>query len=314
MTTDFSALKKTRSTAFNQLEDQLKNMNKGSFSSDADEYWQPQVDKAGNGFAVIRFLPAPPEEELPFVRLWSHSFQGPTGKWYIENCLTTLGNDDPCSEYASELWNTGIEENKELVRKNFKRRLSYISNVYIVNDPSKPENNGKVFKFKYGKKIWDKLNDLMNPVQVAGAPEEAKINPFDLWEGANFTIKIRKVEGYRNYDKSEFADPAPLHEDDSVLESIWKQEYSLQKIIASDQFKSYDDLKKRLYIALGKEAPRSASAGPSAEAKPEKDMNFKPKFAASDDEIPFGDKPASFNSEEDDDESLNFFKKLASDD
>jgi hypothetical protein len=303
---DFNNLKKSRSSAFTQLNEQLQKMNSGSFQSDADEFWQPEVDKAGNGYAEIRFLPAPAEEDFPFVRLWSHSFQGPTGKWYIENCLTTLGQDDPCSEYASELWNTGIEENKEEVRKKFKRRLSYISNVYIVNDPAKPENNGKVFKFKYGKKIWDKLNDLMNPVQIPGAPEEKAINPFDLWEGANFILKIRKVEGYRNYDKSEFAKPAPLHSDDEVLESIWKQEHSLAKLVAADNFKSYDELKKRLYIALGKTSP-AASAGPSADEGSSFRSTAAPVFKES-----AAKAPAS-SDDDDEDEAIAFFKKLAED-
>ncbi|AKF13406.1 single-stranded DNA binding protein [Sinorhizobium phage phiN3] len=310
---DFASLKKSRSSAISQLDEQLKKMNSSGYQSDADEFWQPEVDKAGNGYAIIRFLPAPAEEDLPFVRLWTHSFQGPTGKWYIENCRTTLGEDDPCSEYASELWNTGIEENKEEVRKKFKRRLTYISNIYVVSDPAKPENNGKVFKFKYGKKIWDKLNDLMNPVQIAGAPEEPRINPFDLWEGANFVLKIRKVEGYRNYDKSEFQAPAPLHEDDAVLETIWKQEYSLAKIVAPDNFKSYDELKKKLYLALGKTAP-AGSAGAAAPAREEKEMSFKPSFGES--EGSAAKSSAGFgggDDETDEDESLAFFKKLASD-
>lgn len=313
MTTDFSALKKSRTNAFSQLDDQIKKMSNTGFSSDADEYWQPTVDKAGNGYAVIRFLPASVGEDLPFVRLWSHSFQGPTGKWYIENCLTTLGKDDPCSEYGSELWNTGIEENKQEVRDKYKRRLSYISNIYVVADPAKPENNGKVFKFKYGKKIWDKINDVMNPVQVAGAPEEKRINPFDLWEGANFTLSIRKVEGYRNYDKSKFADPAPLDADDSVLEAVWKSQYPLAPIVAPENFKSYDELKKRLYIALGKALPAGASAGASAEAKQEQAMDFTPKFGSSE-----AGSAASFGGGDDDEdgetEAMNFFKKLAEDD
>lgn len=308
MTTDFSSLKKSRENAFSKLEGELAKINNGGgFQSDADEYWQPTVDKAGNGWAEIRFLPAPPEEDLPFVRLWNHSFQGPTGKWYIENCRTTLGEDDPVSEYASELWNTGIEENKEEVRKKYKRRLSYISNIYVVNDPSKPENNGKVFKFKYGKKIWDKLNYMMNPE----FEDETKINPFDLWEGANFKLKIRKVEGYRNYDKSEFSDPAPLHEDDAVLESIWKQEYSLAKLVAPENFKSYDDLKKRFYAALGKTEPNGSTAR-KASTDEENTVNFKPNFGSSD----AASKPSTASSfdEDDGDDSLAFFKKLAGDD
>lgn len=297
---DFSALKKSRKNALAALDEQLKKMNTNSFNSDADEYWQPEVDKAGNGYAVIRFLPAPPGEEFPFVRMWTHSFKGPTGKWYIENCLTTLGQEDPVSNFASELWATEIPENQELVRKLYKRRLSYHSNIYIVNDPAKPENNGTVKKFRYGKKIWDKINDAMYPVQIAGMPEEKAVNPFDFWEGANFVLKIRNVEGYRNYDKSEFEKPSVLHEDDSVLESIWKQEYSLAKITAPENFKSYAELEKRFYMALGKSAPRKEVEQESAPAREEKTMDFKPKFES--------------DSDDDDDATMKFFAQLAADD
>ena len=218
-------------------------------SRDDTRFWQPSVDKSGNGMAVIRFLPAPPldgDDSLPWVRLFSHGFQGPGG-WYIENSLTTLNQKDPVSEYNSVLWNSGVEANKEIARKQ-KRKLSHISNILVVSDPSNPENEGKVFLYKYGKKIFDKLSEAMNPE----FQDETAINPFDFWEGANFKLKIRKVEGYRNYDKSEFASPEALYDgDEAKLKKIFDQEYSLQEFVSPGNFKSYDVLKTRLNKVLG---------------------------------------------------------------
>lgn len=264
----------------------------------ADErFWQPTVDKAGNGYAVIRFLPAPPNEDVPFVRLFDHGFQGPGG-WYIENSLTTLGQADPVSEYNTQLWNSGIEANKEIARKQ-KRRLHFISNIYVVTDPGNPENEGKVFLYKYGKKIFDKLNEAMNPQFV----DEEAVNPFDLWSGANFKLKIRNVEGYRNYDKSEFDKPAPLSDDDEKLEQIWKKEYSLQEFLDAKNFKSYDELKAKLTKVLAA-APNQTIAKAEEEdiswARTEGAPTFKQAAAP---------KPASAPS--DDDDSLEFFQNLA---
>jgi len=215
---------------------------------DQDKYWKCETDKAGNGYAVIRFLPASPidgDDGLPWIKLFSHGFQGPGG-WYIENSLTTFNEKDPVSEYNSQLWNSGIEANKEIARKQ-KRKLSYISNIYVVDDPKNPENNGKVFLFKYGKKIFEKITQAMNPE----FEDEQAINPFDLWNGANFKLKIRKVEGYQNYDKSEFDKPGPLKESDAELEKIWNQENSLNELLDRKNFKSYDQLKDRLNKVLG---------------------------------------------------------------
>ena len=215
-------------------------------SGGADErLWKPEMDKTGNGFAVIRFLPAPENEELPWAKMYSHAFQGPGG-WYIENSLTTIGGKDPLGEHNRELWNTGTESNKETVRKQ-KRKLSYYSNIYVVKDPTNPSNEGRVFLFKYGKKIFDKISEAMNPEFA----DETPMNPFDFWEGANFKIKIRQVEGYRNYDKSEFDTPAALSDDDAKLEKIWKSEHSLKEFIDAKHFKSYDQLKARLTLVLG---------------------------------------------------------------
>ena len=242
------------------------NSNASNQDSNEDNFWRPEVDKAGNGYAVIRFLPAPAvdgDDGLPWTKIYTHGFQGPGG-WYIENSLTSLNNGkDPVSEYNSELWNSGIEANKEIARKQ-KRRLTYISNVLIVEDPKHPENNGQVKLFKFGKKIFDKITDAMNPPPEFG---ETPVNPFDLWKGANFKLKIRKVEGFQNYDKSEFDAPTALYDgDDAKLETLWQSEYSLKEFLDPKNFKSYDELKVRLTRVLG--APVSAKTATVETATP----------------------------------------------
>jgi hypothetical protein len=247
---DFNALKKNRSTSLDKLNKQLDQINSKSYSNPNEEkFWKPTRDKAGNGFAIIRFLPAPGDEDMPFIRIWDHGFQGPTGLWYIENSLTTINQDDPVSELNSKLWNTGNEVDKEQARKQ-KRRLKYVSNVYIIKDSANPDNEGKVFLYSFGKKIFDKLNDMMNP----SFEDEKPVNPFDLWEGANFRLKIRQFEGYPNYDKSEFDSPEPLFEDDDKLEAVWKQEHSLKEIVDPKHFKPYAELKAKLHRVLGLDA------------------------------------------------------------
>jgi len=304
----FASLRKNSKSQFDKLVTEVQKLNAPTQGSQEDNrFWKPEVDKAGNGYAVIRFLPTPEadgDEGAPYVRIWDHGFQGPNG-WYIEKSLTTLGQKDPVSEYNSQLWNSGIEANKELVRK-YKRRLSFISNIYVVKDPAHPENEGKVMLYKYGKKIWDKIELAMNPE----FEDEKKINPFDLWEGANFKLKIRKVEGYRNYDKSEFEDASPLMNDDEELESLWKQEHSLQTFIQPKEFKSYDELKTRLNKALGLDGGISAARSSVTESSAapwdgeSTQAASKPKTAAA--------KPApSKMPEMDDDEDMDFFKKLA---
>ena len=216
-------------------------------SGGADErLWKPTMDKTGVGSAVIRFLPAPDGEELPWAKMYSHAFQGLSGSWYIENSLTTIGGKDPLGEYNRELWNTGTEANKETVRKQ-KRKLNYYSNIYVVKDPTNPSNEGKVFLFKYGKKIFDKIMEAMQPE----FEDESPINPFDFWVGANFKLKIVKKDGYWNYDKSEFDRVSPLLDDDDAMEAIWKKEYSLNAITAPDQFKTYEELERRMNMVLG---------------------------------------------------------------
>jgi hypothetical protein len=227
---------------------QVEKLNSGEGGAD-DRFWKPEVDKAGNGYAVIRFLPAPEGCELPWAQVWSHAFQGPGG-WYIENSLTTLGQKDPVSEHNRVLWNSGSDRDKEIARKQ-KRKLSYYANIYVVSDPAHPENEGRVFLYKFGKKIYDKITEAMQP-QFA---DEEAVNPFDFWTGANFKLKIRKVEGYWNYDKSEFEKPSVLLDDDDKLEKIYKNLNDLNEFSAASNFKSYDELKKRLDYVLGAKVP-----------------------------------------------------------
>ena len=231
-----------------KLVKEVEKMNNNGASGD-ERTWKLDVDKSGNGYAVIRFLPAPEGEDLPFVKLYSHAFQGPGG-WYIENSLTSLGQKDPVSEYNTQLWNNGTDAGKETARKQ-KRKLTYMSNIYVVKDPANPENEGKVFLFKYGKKIFDKLTAAMQPE----FEDEEAIDPFDFWQGANFKLKAKNVAGYRNYDSSEFAAVSPLLDDDDALEALWKKQFSLAEIVSTDQFKTYEDLKKRLEYVLGSKRP-----------------------------------------------------------
>ena len=272
---------------------------------DDHRFWKPTVDKAGNGQAVLRFLPAPAGEELPWVRVWDHGFQGPTGKWYIENSLTTLNKPDPVGELNSELWNSGIEANKEIARKQ-KRRLTYISNVLVIRDPANPENEGKVFLYKFGKKIFDKIKDVMQPT----FEDEKPVNPFDLWEGANFKLRIRQVEGYRNYDKSEFDGPTPLDEDEDKLEQVWGDTHSLAAFLDPSNFKSYDELKNKLnaVLATGVRVPVAEKTTPldaEDELFVETKMRNAPAAKATDDTPPW--------KEDSDDDTMSYFSSLADD-
>ncbi len=241
----FSAMKKSSSLdkLLVQAETENKPQEKKSYVD--ERLWKPVMDKTGNGFAIIRFLPAPEGEELPWAKVWNHAFQGPTGQWYIENSLTTIGQNDPVSEHNTRLWNSGVESDKEIARKQ-KRKLQYFSNIYVVKDSANPENEGKVFLYRFGKKIFDKIMEAMQPA----FDDEVAINPFDFWKGANFKLKIRKVDGYWNYDKSEFEGVSPVLDDDDALEKMWKTQYSLAEFSAPTNFKSYDELKTRLDTVL----------------------------------------------------------------
>jgi hypothetical protein len=264
-------------------------------SKDDTRFWQPSVDKSGNGMAVIRFLPAPAvdgDDALPWVRTFNHGFQGPGG-WFIDNCLTTINDKCPVCEHNSTLWNSGIEANKEIARKQ-KRKLTYIANILVLSDPSNPSNEGEIKLYKFGKKIFDKITEAMNPEFA----DETPVNPFDMWQGANFKLKIRNVEGYRNYDKSEFADKSALFDgEDSKLEALWKKEFSLKEFTEKSQFKSYDILKNRLDKVLGFEGvamPKTKAETAVLDTFKEEDLAvIEERFEASVDE------------------ELNYFKDLA---
>jgi len=295
----------------------VKEVEKMNTNSSGDErLWKLEVDKSGNGYAVIRFLPAPNGEDLPFVKLYSHAFQGPGG-WYIENSLTTLGQKDPVSEYNTTLWNNGTDAGKDLARKQ-KRKLTYVSNIYVVKDPANPENEGKVFLYKYGKKIFDKLTAAMQPE----FEDEEAIDPFDFWQGANFKLKAKNVAGYRNYDSSEFAAVSALLDDDEAMEGIWKQQYSLEEFVAPDQFKSYDDLKKRLGYVLGtKGTPKfqdQETVEEEEEFRAQNRGDYNPVPQSMKNELDSLSEGRDFNSpditsssSEDDDDALSYFAKLA---
>lgn len=298
MASNFAALKSSSKSSISTLTKELEKLNpQQSNNNGPDErFWTPTVDKAGNGYAVIRFLPATQGEDVPFVRVFSHGFQGPGG-WYIENSLTTIGQKDPVGDMNQQLWNTGGEEGKEQARKQ-KRKLQFISNIYVVKDPGNPANEGKVFLFKYGKKIWDKLNLLMNPE----FEDESPVNPFDFWQGADFKLKIRKVAGYRNYDSSEFESPAPLLDDDEKLEKIWTTQTGLQEFVDPKNFKSYDELKAKLDRVLGK----TVSTRTAAETVVEEEDTW-----SNDDETSTSDSLSQSPQSDDDDDDIAFFKKLA---
>ena len=261
-----------------------------------DRLWKLEVDKGGNGYAVIRFLPAPDGEDLPFVKLYSHAFQGPGG-WYIENSLTTLGQKDPVSEYNSQLWNNGTDAGKDTARKQ-KRKLTYISNIYVVKDPANPENEGKTFLYKYGKKIFDKLTAAMQPE----FEDEEAIDPFDFWQGANFKLKAKNVAGYRNYDSSEFAATSALLDDDDAMEAVWKKEHSLAELVAADQFKSYDELKTRLGYVLGNKQVRNDAETVEQEVE---DVRASAPVAETVESV------SKASASDDDDDALSYFQQLA---
>ena len=259
-----------------------------------ERMWKPTVDKAGNGYAVIRFLPAVEGDDLPWAKYWDHFFQGPTGQWYVEKSLTTIGKDDPVSEMNSKLWNTGIEADKDIARKR-KRRLHYVSNIYVVSDPESPENNGKVFLYTYGAKIFEKIMNSMQPQYE----DETAVNPFDLWKGANFKMKIAQVAGFRNYDRSEFGKAEALHTDDAVLEDIYNKQHSLTEFTDVDTFKSYSELNLKLTRVLGEDIKMSV---------PEDDSPFNDEPSVSDPVAVAADPVQKAEAEDD---TMSYFAKLA---
>ena len=302
MSSALEALKKSKSNfdaLTKKLENTIEQPEKKNKYQD-DRLWKPELDKSGNGYAVIRFLPAVEGEDMPWQRVWHHAFQGPGGQWYIENSLTTLNKKDPVSEENTRLWNTGIEADKEIARKR-KRKLQYYSNIFVVSDPKHPENEGKVFLFKFGKKIFDKIQEAMQPE----FEDENAINPFDFWQGADFKIKIKKVAGFWNYDSSEFAAPSALLSDDEALEAIWKKEYSLQELISSDKFKSYDDLKTRLAYVLGNKSKPATVVEEDTFRGELEDLNDTRQKA------PEPVAVATASHDEDEDDALSYFQRLA---
>ncbi|AFD02617.1 ssDNA binding protein [Synechococcus phage S-MbCM6] len=315
----FASLKKA-SAAGNtiaKLTKEIEKINQPQSGGGPDErLWKPELDKSGNGYAVIRFLPAPDGEEMPWAKIWSHAFKGPGGQWYIENSLTTIGKDDPVGEMNRQLWNSGSDSDKAIARAQ-KRKLSYYSNIYVVSDPAHPENEGRVFLYKFGKKIFDKLVEAMQPAFA----DETPLDPFNFWTGADFKLKIRKVDGYWNYDKSEFASPSTLNDfSDDRLESIWQQGYSLAEFEDTKNFKTYEQLQQRLNLVLGKApvAPRVDESEEEVFAAPVggfNDPDITPGKSWGDEVSDFRQKAvASSPIADEEDDALSFFQKLAEED
>ena len=286
----FSTLKKRSGSSLESLVKEAEKLNKQGPGAD-ERFWKPELDKSGNGYAVIRFLPAPDGEELPWAKVYSHAFQGPGG-WYIENSLTTVNKKDPVGEVNRKLWNSGLDSDKDIARKQ-KRKLSYYTNIQVVRDPAHPENEGKVFLYKFGKKIYDKITAAMQPE----FEDETPINPFDLWEGANFKLKICKVAGFWNYDKSEFDSVSALDTDDAKLEAIWKEEHSLTAFTNEDQFKTYEELQTRLNEVLG---TNKRAAVPTVD-----DEEYEPVAAVA------ASTPTPATRSESSDDQLSYFARLA---
>ena len=292
----FGDMKKKSKSGIDELIKKMDDQTKAKDGFKDDRLWRPEQDKSGNGFAIIRFLPTADGEDVPWAKVYNHAFQGPGG-WYIENSLTTIGQKDPVGELNNQLWNSGLESDKDLARVR-KRKLTYISNVYIVSDPSNPQNEGKVFLYKYGVKIYEKIQEAMKPE----FNDEEPINPFDFWKGANFRIKIRKVGGFTNYDKSEFDSQSVLFDDDAKLEKIWKSEYPLLPFLDASNFKSYDELKTRMQEVLGGDVRATAPATKTAEDVADEMVEKKPSLRSK--------KPVE-QDVDDESDALSYFQKLA---
>ena len=296
----FNDFKKKSKSNMTDLIRKMEDQNKKTDYKD-DRFWRPEIDKTGNGFAIIRFLPEVENEDCPWAKVYSHAFRGPGG-WYIENCLTTISQKDPVSELNTQLWNSGVESDKNLARDR-KRKLNYTSNIYVVSDPSNPQNEGKVFLYKYGSKIFEKLQEVMKPE----FKDEEAINPFDFWKGANFRLKIRKVAGYTNYDKSEFDSSSPLCKgDDAELEKVWKSQYPLTEFTNSSNFKTHQELKDRLYEVLGGDIRAASNVGYDKTAEDISESDIKEKK-------PLNIKSKKLTEENVDEETdaLDYFSKLA---
>jgi hypothetical protein len=297
---------KNKSKDLSKITQELDKLNKGGAESYKDDrFWKPELDQASNGFAVIRFLPVVDGEDVPWARVFSHGFQG-KGGWFIENCPTTLGKKCPVCEANNELWNSGIEDDKTVARDR-KRKLSYVANVYVVSDPKHPENEGKIFLFKFGKKIFDKIMEKIQPE----FPDDQPVNVFDFWQGANFKLKIRKVAGYINYDKSEFEEPSALMGgDDAKLEALWKKQHALKEFTNAENFKSYDELKSKMDSVL-----RGGSEGKAKTAEDMEDIeDAEARFGSSAKSKPapkMPEKKSSVDEDAEEEDALSYFEKLA---
>lgn len=307
---NFADLKKNRTSDYEKIQKKIENEKSGGYGDSKKDEWSPAVDKAGNGYAVVRFLPAPPNEDSSFAKLYSHGFKGPTGKWYIENSLTTIGQKDPVGEMNSELYNSS-EDPSHPNRKQAsaqKRRLNYFANVLIIKDPANPQNEGQVKKYRFGKKIWDKIQNAMYPDEADKLEGKTGYNPFDFWEGADFKIKIRQVEGYRNYDTSGFDSQSSVSEDEDRLEQIWKSCHSLEAITAPDQFKSYEELEKKLNEVLGRDKRAAAPAQRQEQNEPTEAYRPRESSKVADAPAP---SPTAESSSAGDDSDLDYFTRLA---
>jgi hypothetical protein len=307
MSLSFADLKKNSKKSLETLNQEVQKISsKKTYQDDDERFWKPTLDEAKNASAVIRFLPAPKEEDIPWVRIFSHGFKGPTGQWYFENSLTTLGKADPCYELNGQLYNAGDEDSKKQASAQ-NRVLTFYANILVIKDPEKPQNNGKVFLYKFPKTIFNMLNEYMNPEDEDTSPS----NPFDFWEGRNFKLEIRNKGGFRNYDKSKFLDPSKIADTDEEIEAIWNQEHSLQQFLDPKNFKSYDELKARLDVVLGLVGRKPAKT----EEKPKDDDDVQKEVKKPEPKV---EKKATVkesapveDTQDDDDESIAFFKDLA---
>jgi len=297
----FADFKKRSKNSVSDLASKMEKMDEKKSYKD-DRFWKPELDKSSNGYAVIRFLPGTENDDTPWAKYFSHGFQGPGG-WYIENSLTTLGENDPVSEMNTKLWNSGIESDKDIARSR-RRKTNYVSNIYIVSDTANPENEGKVFLYRYGQKIFNKIKESMHPE----FEDEEAINPFDLWEGANFKLKVRKVAGFINYDKSEFASPSAIADSDESIEEIWKKQYAVSEFVDPSNFKSYDELKDRLHKVIGDDIRSSAPN----KTETVEDVKVEPQYNGEFDKS--ANESSSDTSDDEASDALSYFEKLASED
>lgn len=298
-------LRKLRTSNLDSIANALK---KTTFEKEDDSsFFKLEKDKAGNGSAVLRFLPKHPDDDLPFVSIYSHAFQNPTNKrWYIENSRTTINEADPVAELNSKLWSTGLESDKEVARRQ-RRKLTYIANVLVVHNPANPALEGQVMQFKFGKKIFEKLADATKKSEFPDDPPP--FDPFDPFGGANFKLRQREVEGYPNYDKSEFAGVSPISEDEDKLLEVLNKIQPLKPLVDASKFKSYDDLKKKLDSVLN---ANQAGAAPSAQEVIE-NVSSKPTAAKPAGKVAEAPAPKSKAADiEDTDDIEDYFKNLAS--